>query len=184
MAKGGGTPKRARRRARRGGFLSRTYRRLTGRANGGPVRANVPYVVGERGPELLYTSTPGRISTIPGGTGRAARMSRAPGRGFAALGKEKKGLTKRTKDLILGAVAGGGAFAIGEVFDRVGLAPLVQGGIFFGVALGLAMFGQVPAAVGVLSIGIYELGAATWKWFKGRYPGVLAGGNTPAPNAG
>jgi phage-related minor tail protein len=34
---------------------------LVGRATGGPVSANTPYLVGERGPELFVSSTAGRI---------------------------------------------------------------------------------------------------------------------------
>ena len=34
---------------------------LTGRATGGPVSANTPYIVGERGPELMIPSSQGRI---------------------------------------------------------------------------------------------------------------------------
>lgn len=34
---------------------------LTGRATGGPVNANTPYIVGERGPELMIPSSQGRI---------------------------------------------------------------------------------------------------------------------------
>lgn len=38
---------------------------LFGRAQGGPVSAGVPYVVGEEGPELFVPRTPGRVA--PGG---------------------------------------------------------------------------------------------------------------------
>jgi phage-related minor tail protein len=34
---------------------------LSPRANGGPVSANTPYIVGERGPELMVPSTSGRV---------------------------------------------------------------------------------------------------------------------------
>src|SRR5690606_5385050 len=35
---------------------------LFGRASGGPVSAGVPYMVGERGPELFVPQTPGRVA--------------------------------------------------------------------------------------------------------------------------
>jgi SLT domain-containing protein len=34
---------------------------LSGRANGGPVSANQPYIIGERGPELMVPSTSGMV---------------------------------------------------------------------------------------------------------------------------
>lgn len=44
------------------------FPRLPGRALGGPVSANVPYLVGERGPEMFIPSGSGRISPGMGGT--------------------------------------------------------------------------------------------------------------------
>lgn len=44
-----------------GGFLSGFTKALTGRAVGGTVMANRPYLVGEKGPELLYAGRSGTI---------------------------------------------------------------------------------------------------------------------------
>lgn len=160
-------------------FFRRVRRSLGFRADGGAVMPGRPYVVGERGPEILRVSTPGRIETIPGGNGRAAAISRAPGRGFAGIARGSGKAMKWGKRFGQAAIGGGGAFLLGEVFDRVGLAPAVQGGIFAGVALVMAGVGQAAVAAGVGAIALYELMAAGWKWFKAQYPGVVGGG--PAP---
>ena len=44
-----------------GGGAFNIGKALTGRATGGPVNANTPYIVGERGPELMIPSSQGRI---------------------------------------------------------------------------------------------------------------------------
>lgn len=44
-----------------GGGLSDIFKALVGRANGGPIMANTPYIVGERGPELFMPRTAGSI---------------------------------------------------------------------------------------------------------------------------
>jgi hypothetical protein len=43
------------------GFFSNFAKSLTGKAMGGPVSANTPYIVGERGPELFVPGTSGGI---------------------------------------------------------------------------------------------------------------------------
>jgi tape measure domain-containing protein len=61
---------------------------LTGRATGGPVNANQPYIVGERGPELLIPSNQGRIvsnenlrSEMDRSAATRSAMARNPGAG-------------------------------------------------------------------------------------------------------
>jgi lambda family phage tail tape measure protein len=44
-----------------GSGTSDFFSMLTGRASGGPVAANTPYIVGENGPELFYSKTAGNI---------------------------------------------------------------------------------------------------------------------------
>lgn len=46
-----------------GGFLTSLISGIFGRAGGGPVSAGVPYMVGERGPELFVPRAPGRIAS-------------------------------------------------------------------------------------------------------------------------
>jgi hypothetical protein len=48
---------------------------LFGRASGGPVSAGVPYLVGERGPELFVPRAPGRIARGGGGGGTAVTVN-------------------------------------------------------------------------------------------------------------
>lgn len=51
-----------------GGFLGQAidwFKALPGRANGGPVTAGMPYIVGERGPELMVPRTSGTV--VPNG---------------------------------------------------------------------------------------------------------------------
>jgi hypothetical protein len=48
--------------------------KIPGRANGGPVMANRPYIVGERRPELFVPSVPGRIIADPTLGGGAMRV--------------------------------------------------------------------------------------------------------------
>jgi hypothetical protein len=43
------------------GFFGRMYRNLEGRAMGGPVSSNTPYIVGERGPELFVPNSSGSV---------------------------------------------------------------------------------------------------------------------------
>lgn len=43
------------------GFFGRLYRNLEGRAMGGPVSSNTPYIVGERGPELFVPNSSGSV---------------------------------------------------------------------------------------------------------------------------
>jgi len=45
-----------------GSFITSLLSGLFGRASGGPVSAGVPYLVGERGPELFMPRTPGRVA--------------------------------------------------------------------------------------------------------------------------
>jgi hypothetical protein len=47
--------------ANAGGFLGTFAKAITGRAIGGPVMSNTPYIVGERGPELFVPGTSGGI---------------------------------------------------------------------------------------------------------------------------
>lgn len=47
---------------------------LPGRAHGGPVSDNRPYLVGERGPELFVPTSAGRVETLRSG-GRDVRIS-------------------------------------------------------------------------------------------------------------
>lgn len=61
---------------------------LTGRATGGPVNANQPYIVGERGPELMIPSSQGRIisnenlrSEMDRSAATRSAMARNPGAG-------------------------------------------------------------------------------------------------------
>ena len=60
---------------------------LQGRASGGPIRAGQPYVVGERGPELIIPATNGQV--LPAAQGAALTASALPGlaatRGAPAL---------------------------------------------------------------------------------------------------
>ena len=44
-----------------GGFLKSTFDALSGKARGGPVFSNTPYIVGERGPELFMPNASGSI---------------------------------------------------------------------------------------------------------------------------
>lgn len=55
-------------------IISSIFSFLTGRASGGPVGANTPYVVGERGPELFVPSTNGRIEPNLGGAGSMTQV--------------------------------------------------------------------------------------------------------------
>ena len=188
MAKSAGAPKRSapRRKTRRnGGMFQRAYRRLTGRASGGSVAAGVPYYVGERGPEVFVPTTPGRIQTIPGGTGRAAAMRRKVGSGLAALGRARRTLPKWSKGLILAGIAGIGTGLVTHAFDQMKLSAPIQGAIFGGLAVGLAVFGQFAAASAVLVVAAYELGAAGLAWFRERFANVLpttaSNGTTAAP---
>jgi hypothetical protein len=50
-----------------GSLLGGIFDLFEGRAAGGPVRAGIPYIVGERGPELFVPPTAGRIATSAGG---------------------------------------------------------------------------------------------------------------------
>ncbi len=71
-----------------GGFLSSLFGSLFGlgggigmRANGGPVSANTPYVVGERGPELFVPTGAGRIvpnHAMPTGARETVTLNYAP----------------------------------------------------------------------------------------------------------
>ncbi len=160
------------------------FRRLGFRAQGGPVRAEQPVVVGERGPELFIPKSPGTIQTIPGGLGRAALISRAPGRGFAALNGAKSKYGSGAKKAIVGAVAGLGAFAVKEVLDMAQVSDVWQGGIFAGIAVGLAVAGHLAVAAGVGAIALYELGGTVWGWVKSSFPSLanLVPGQT-APSA-
>lgn len=167
--------KKAKRRGPVRKFFKRVSRRLGFRADGGAVMPGQAYVVGERGPEILRVNAPGRIETVPGGYGRAAAISRAPGRGFAGIARSTNSMAKWGKKFGQAVAGGGGAFLLGEVFDRVGLAPALQGGIFAGVALVMGVVGQTAIAAGVGAIALYELMAAGWKWFKGAYPGITGG---------
>jgi tape measure domain-containing protein len=59
------------------GFLSGIGTNILGRANGGPVNANTPYIVGERGPELMVPSGNGTI--IPNDVFSASRAAISSG---------------------------------------------------------------------------------------------------------
>lgn len=48
---------------------------LPGRATGGPVSPQRPYLVGERGPELFVPTSAGRVEAAPPGRGRDVRVS-------------------------------------------------------------------------------------------------------------
>ncbi|WP_267435405.1 tail tape measure protein [Sphingomonas sp. GM_Shp_1] len=49
---------------------------LPGRATGGPVSPDRPYLVGERGPELFVPTSSGRVETLrPGGSPRDVRVA-------------------------------------------------------------------------------------------------------------
>jgi phage-related minor tail protein len=49
---------------------------VAGRATGGPVSPGVPYLVGERGPELFVPTAAGRVETgVPGRAGRDVRVA-------------------------------------------------------------------------------------------------------------
>lgn len=178
------TKRRAPKRKKRG-VVRRFFRRIGFRADGGPVSPGRPYLVGERGPEILRLSSPGRIETIPGGNGRAAAISRAPGRGFAGLAKPRSRLGAKAKESIVALVAGGGSVAIGAWLDRMGIAWSVQGGILGGLALVLgigAVIAKAPlAGAAALGLGVastIELTYAGFKWFQKKYPEIL--GSAPA----
>lgn len=51
-----------------GGFVGNVVGKITGRALGGPVSANAPYIVGERGPELFVPRVSGSIVPSAGGS--------------------------------------------------------------------------------------------------------------------
>ncbi len=174
------TSKRRKPARKRRGAVRRFFRRLGFRADGGPVQPGRPYLVGERGPEILRVSTPGRIETVPGGSGRTAVVSRAPTRGFASLGKARKFVGRTGTQAIVSLLAGGGAVAIGKLLDRMGIAWSVQGGIFGGLALVLGIGAAIAKAplVGAAAVGfgvasIYELVNAGFDWFRTKYPEVL-----------
>lgn len=57
--------------AQKADIIRRTFGNIPGRATGGPVRANMPYVVGESGSELFIPKSDGDIvpgDQVPGGT--------------------------------------------------------------------------------------------------------------------
>jgi hypothetical protein len=181
------TAKRKKPMRKRRGAVRRFFRRLGFRADGGPVLPGRPYVVGERGPEILRVSAPGRIESVPGGNGRTAAVSRAPTRGFAGLSKARRSLGRTGTQAIVSLLAGGGAVAIGSLLDRMGIKWSVQGGIFGGLALVLGIGAAIAKAplVGAAAVGfgvasIYELVNAGFEWFRTKYPELL-GSKTPAP---
>lgn len=59
-----------------GGLLSGLVQAVAGRATGGPVSPHVPYLVGERGPELFVPTSAGRVETgAPARGGRDVRVA-------------------------------------------------------------------------------------------------------------
>lgn len=60
------------------GILSSIAGFFSGRAAGGPVSANTPYVVGEKGPELFMPNTAGKIIPNGGSVGGGAGAVNAP----------------------------------------------------------------------------------------------------------
>jgi len=61
-----------------GNILSSIFSLFSGRAAGGPVSANTPYVVGEKGPELFMPNTAGKIIPNGGSVGGGAGAVNAP----------------------------------------------------------------------------------------------------------
>lgn len=166
-------------------------RRLFGfRADGGPVTAGGAYFVGERGPELFRPAVSGRIESVPGGRGRIASIVRAPSRALAGLGRVRQGkLSKGGRSLPVGLLAGAAGAGLAKIFDQMGVSDIVAGGIFAGIAVGLAAIGQTFASVAMIGVAGYELVQFAWDWFKKKYPDEAAavpiiGGSaapTPAP---
>ena len=89
------------------GLFSTISSLFAGRANGGPVMANTPYMVGERRAELFVPSTAGRIEPNPGAAGRAGTVihnhytlpsdefwSRVDGRAATAVSDATPGLIR------------------------------------------------------------------------------------------
>jgi phage-related minor tail protein len=58
------------------GFMASFAKAITGRASGGPVSANRPYIVGERGPELFVPGSSGGI--VPNHAMMGGGMTVAP----------------------------------------------------------------------------------------------------------
>lgn len=95
------------------------------------------------------------------------RRAHRPG---ASLGVTARRRARTQAGPLLASVAAGGlAFGLSEVLDRIGVSSAVQGGIFAGLAVGLAFVSPFAAAA-VASIALYELFAAGAKWFAQRYP--------------
>lgn len=103
---------------------------------------------------------------------RAVSLDYSPRRSRTglALGQGRnRGARSSTRALVASVAAGGLAFGLTEVLDRVGVSAAVQGGIFAGIAVGLAFVSPLAAAA-VASVALYELMAAGWRWFAQRYP--------------
>lgn len=162
-------------RPKRKGPVRRFFNRLGFRANGGPVMAGGAYVVGERGPEIFQPAVSGRIQTVPGGLGRFAQITRAPGRGFAAVARAGKGFNLGGKAKAAGKAIGAAALAgvVSLAMDRAGVSSIVQAGILAGVGVALAALSQTFVAAGILAVAAWELLYAGSKWFNKRFPGVL-----------
>ena len=61
-----------------GNILGSIFSFFSGRAAGGPVSANTPYVVGEKGPELFMPNTAGKVIPNGGSIGGGAGAVNAP----------------------------------------------------------------------------------------------------------
>ncbi|GAA3260883.1 hypothetical protein GCM10020258_23680 [Sphingomonas yabuuchiae] len=58
------------------GLLGGLASGLPGRATGGPVSPDRPYLIGERGPEVFVPTNSGRVETLrPGGSPRDVRVA-------------------------------------------------------------------------------------------------------------
>ncbi|MFS0772824.1 tail tape measure protein [Sphingomonas sp. 1P08PE] len=76
-----------------------------GRATGGPVVANRPYMVGERGPELFVPAATGRIEPVAGGGGvREVRVAITVNAGGNGAGGEAAGLLAQSSRQVARAV--------------------------------------------------------------------------------
>ncbi|MDQ8757850.1 tail tape measure protein [Sphingosinicella sp. LHD-64] len=94
--KGGGSPI---------GSLAALLTGVPGRATGGPVSPQRPYLVGERGPELFVPTASGRIETLRAGDAREVRLSitvNAPaGREAGALQASSRQVARAVKRALM-----------------------------------------------------------------------------------
>jgi hypothetical protein len=91
-----------------GGLLSGLVQAVAGRATGGPVSPGVPYLVGERGPELFVPTAAGRVETgVPGRAARDVRVAitiNAPaGSAPAAMAQSSRQVARAVRAALAGA---------------------------------------------------------------------------------